>query len=67
MLRSLKQQRPRSHYKSDAQNTSEAANFNARVLRKVQRALDEDPEVDISMVLPSNYSSRLASRKIVKG
>jgi hypothetical protein len=48
-------------------NTSEAANFNARVLSKIERALKEDPEVDISVVLPMNYSSRLASRKIAKG
>ena len=62
-----KQKRQRSHDNSDARNNSEAANFNATVLRKVQRALQEDPEVDISTVLPNNYPSRLASRKIAKG
>lgn len=62
-----KQKRQRPHDNPDARNSSEAANFNARVLRKVQRALQEDPEVDISTVLPNNYPSRLASRKIAKG
>lgn len=62
-----KQKRQRSHDNSDARNNSEAANFNATVLRKVQRALQEDPEIDISTVLPNNYPSRLASRKIAKG
>jgi hypothetical protein len=63
----LKQKRPRSSDNPDVQSTSEAANFNTRVLHKIERALREDPEVDISMVLPMNYSSRLASRKIAKG
>lgn len=67
MTRSLRQKRPRSHDDSEAPNASEAANFNATVLRKVQRALEEDPEIDISTVLPSNYSSRLASRKTAEG
>lgn len=67
MTRSLRQKRPRSYDDSDAPNASEAANFNATVLRKVQRALKEDPEIGISSVLPSNYSSRLASKKIVEG
>ncbi len=67
MTRSLRQKRPRSHDDSDASNASEAANFNATVLRKIRRAFEEDPEIDISTVLPSNYSSRLASRKITEG
>lgn len=61
------QKRQRLHDNPDARNNSEAANFNARVLRKVQKVLQEDPEVGISTVLPNNYSSRLASRKIAKG
>lgn len=34
---------------------------------KVHRALEKDPKVDISTVLPNNYPLRLVSRKIAKG
>lgn len=48
-------------------DNSDAANFNERVLRKVQKALAKDPQADITTLLPLDYSARLASRKIVKG
>jgi hypothetical protein len=75
MTRSLEQKRPRREDEADVQNTmptvepllSDAAKFNAATLRKLKRALEEDPEIDIVTALPSNYSSRLADRKIVKG
>lgn len=49
------------------QTISEAAIFNARILRKLQKALADDPETEITTLLPSNYSTRLTSRKTVKG
>lgn len=42
---------------------SEAAQFNRMVLRKLQKAIEADPEVDLASKLPTNYSSRLAERK----
>lgn len=42
---------------------SEAAQFNRMVLRKLQKAIEADPEVDLASKLPANYSSRLAERK----
>ena len=46
---------------------SEAARLNDRVLRKIQKALEENPEADIAALLPKTYSSRLAEGKAVKG
>jgi hypothetical protein len=42
---------------------SEAHRFNRMVMRKLQRAIDADPEIDLASKLPRNYSSRLADRK----
>ncbi|KJX93788.1 hypothetical protein TI39_contig4257g00003 [Zymoseptoria brevis] len=42
---------------------SEAAQFNRLVLKKLRKAVDVDPEVNLISKLPSNYSSRLADRK----
>ncbi|KAK6516477.1 hypothetical protein TWF506_006384 [Arthrobotrys conoides] len=44
---------------------SDAAIFNSRVFAKLQRALAADPEVDLVSLLPFEYQSRLAARKIV--
>ena len=46
---------------------SAAAKFNVAAMRKLQRALEADPEVDLANALPLMYSSRLASRKTNKG
>jgi aminoglycoside phosphotransferase (APT) family kinase protein len=40
-----------------------AAKYNQRVLRKLQRALAREPDIDITTVLPSQYTSRLAGKK----
>jgi hypothetical protein len=40
-----------------------AAEYNQRVLRRVQRALAREPDIDITTVLPSQYTSRLAGKK----
>lgn len=45
---------------------SPAAKFNRVVLRKLQKALDSDPEIDLASLLPLQYSSRLAA-KVVQG
>jgi hypothetical protein len=42
---------------------SEAAQFNRMVLRKLQKAIAADPEIDLTSKLPTNYSIRLAERK----
>ena len=44
-------------------DTSEAAKFNDRVLRKLQRAFAADPEDDLLANFPTGYSARLAGRK----
>ncbi|MCJ1258063.1 hypothetical protein MMC24_005893 [Lignoscripta atroalba] len=45
---------------------SAAAKFNVAAMRKLQRALEADPEVDLANALPLMYSSRLAARKTNK-
>jgi uncharacterized protein YccT (UPF0319 family) len=47
---------------SDEQAT-EAATLNARVFKKLEKALASDPEVDLLSLFPSNYSTRLKKRK----
>lgn len=42
---------------------SEAARFNRIVMRKLQKAIEADPEVDLACRLPTNYSLRLAGRR----
>jgi hypothetical protein len=42
---------------------NEAAEYNQRMLRKLQRALAREPDIDITTVLPSQYTSRLAAKK----
>lgn len=46
---------------ADWKNESPAARFNRLVFRKFQKALDNDPEVDLASLLPSEYSSRLSA------
>jgi hypothetical protein len=46
-----------------AVSESEASRFNQMIMRKLQKALDADPEVDLASKIPSSYSSRLALRK----
>ncbi|OCK73105.1 kinase-like protein [Lepidopterella palustris CBS 459.81] len=41
----------------------EAAKFNSMILRKLQKAFAEDPEVDLLSKFPSKYSIRLAEKK----
>lgn len=43
-----------------------ACQVNQMVIRKLQKALEADPEVDLVSQIPSSYSSRLADR-IAKG
>lgn len=40
-----------------------AARFNTKVLKKIEKALQDDPEADITAFLPINYSEMLISRK----
>lgn len=42
---------------------SEAARFNELVLKKLQRAYQANPEVDLTSILPSDYPSRLSAKK----
>ncbi|OBT67899.1 hypothetical protein VE03_02438 [Pseudogymnoascus sp. 23342-1-I1] len=41
-----------------------AAKLNAKTLRQLQEAYKANPEVDLTVALPKNYSSRLASRLV---
>ncbi|KAI9802929.1 MAG: hypothetical protein M1825_002160 [Sarcosagium campestre] len=42
---------------------SAAAKFNVSVLRKLERALEANPEIDLTTVFPNHYAVRLAGRK----
>lgn len=42
---------------------SDAARFNRQVSRKLQKALQEDPEADLASKIPDSYAARLANRK----
>ncbi|KAF2671111.1 hypothetical protein BT63DRAFT_453495 [Microthyrium microscopicum] len=42
---------------------SEAAKFNSMVLRKLQRAFEKSPEVDLLTQFPSLYTSRLTAKR----
>lgn len=44
-------------------SVSDAAKFNDRVLRKLQRAFAANPEDDLLANFPTGYSTRLAGRK----
>lgn len=43
--------------------SSEAVDFNAKALRKLQRALKADPEADLLSLLPTEYSERLRKKQ----
>ena len=40
--------------------SSPAAEFNCRVMKRLKRALEKDPQADLATHLPTEYSSRLA-------
>lgn len=47
---------------------SPAAEYNQRVLNKIRKALDKQPDVDLTTMIPSTYSKMLQSRlKVEKG
>ena len=48
---------------SSDQNTTKAAELNRRVLRKLEKAFDSNPEVDLLSKMPSSYATRLANCK----
>lgn len=70
MLLTTNIMRPSSH-EADAvhiqskQTVSEslACQLNHAVLRKLQKAFEADPEVDLASKIPLSYSTRLADRK----
>ena len=43
--------------------SSEAVEFNAKALRKLQRALKANPEADLLSLLPTEYSERLRKKQ----
>ena len=47
--------------------TTAAADFNNKVIKKLQKALAKDPEVDLQTLFPSEYSSRLEAKKTWPG
>lgn len=47
---------------------SPAAGYDQRVLNKIRKALDKQPDVDLTTVIPYTYSKMLQSRlKVEKG
>lgn len=42
---------------------SAAANFNAKVLRKLQKAFTDNPDANLISVFPTEYSLRLSTKK----
>ncbi len=38
-------------------------NMNRRIMAKLQRALEDDPELDLLSVIPKSYQSKLAGFK----
>ncbi|KAJ5151909.1 hypothetical protein N7492_010204 [Penicillium capsulatum] len=50
------------------QGNSKAVRFNAHTLKKLQAAIDDDPEIDLTTRMPIDYSSRLPGmRSVVDG
>lgn len=47
---------------ASAINNSPAAKFNRLVMRKLTKALEQDPETDITRIVPSSYTATLARR-----
>ena len=48
---------------ADPPATSAAFQLNRMVLKRLQKALEADPEVDLTSKIPSTYADRLAARK----
>ncbi|KAF3917562.1 hypothetical protein AA313_de0202717 [Arthrobotrys entomopaga] len=46
-----------------AKPSTEAAVFNRRILSRIQRVFEKNPEADLLSLFPSDYQSRLADRK----
>jgi hypothetical protein len=42
---------------------SKAARFNAHTLKRLQAAVEQDPEIDLTTRLPMDYSSRLTEMR----
>lgn len=61
-----KQKKKQPHNNLNVRNSLKAANFNAKVLRKIQKTFQKDSKVDISTVLSNNYPLHQASKKIEK-
>jgi hypothetical protein len=45
---------------SPEREDTRAIRYNRHSMRKLEAAINEDPEIDLSTRLPPNYSSRLA-------
>lgn len=55
--------RKRSLETTSHENITEAAQFNIRVFKRLEKALASNPEVDLLSLFPSTYSIRLVKRK----
>ena len=51
------------HRNGESLQASEAARFNAKILQKLQKALEADPEADLLSLFPTKYCERLDGRK----
>lgn len=55
--------RNRSLETTSHENITEAAQLNTLVMKRLEKALASNPEVDLLSLFPSTYSTRLAKRK----
>lgn len=51
------------HFRMARISKSKAAKFNSVTLKRLQSAIDNDPEVDLAKLLPLRYSTRLESMR----
>jgi hypothetical protein len=49
--------------KDDVRPESKAARFNLHKLKLLKKAIEKDPEVDLTLKFPSDYSNRLTEMR----
>ena len=55
----MSQKRKLHDSNSQKRPESRAAKFNVHIIKKLQAAIDRDPEIDLTTQIPTNYTSRL--------
>lgn len=59
----MSQKRSLDDLNSQTPPESKTARFNAHTVRKLQAAINHDPEIDLTTQMPMNYTSRLAKMR----